>query len=44
MGSLGRTGIPGFLIGNTAEKVLRHGGPSIIAVKPDRFVSPVRAK
>jgi nucleotide-binding universal stress UspA family protein len=41
MGSLGRTGIPGFLIGNTAEKVLRHGGPSIIAVKPDRFVSPV---
>ncbi|MBL8798008.1 MAG: universal stress protein [Planctomycetia bacterium] len=41
MGSVGRTGIPGFLIGNTAEKVLRHCDCSILAVKPDGFVSPV---
>src|SRR5262249_43943392 len=29
MGSVGRTGIPGILIGNTAEKVLRHCDRSI---------------
>jgi len=42
MGSVGRTGIPGFLIGNTAEKVLRRCDCSILAVKPDGFVSPVQ--
>jgi nucleotide-binding universal stress UspA family protein len=41
MGSQGRTGIPGFLIGNTAEKVLRHCDRSLLTVKPDNFVSPV---
>jgi nucleotide-binding universal stress UspA family protein len=41
MGSVGRRGIPGFLIGNTAEKVLRHCDRSILTVKPDGFVSPV---
>jgi nucleotide-binding universal stress UspA family protein len=42
MGSVGRTGIPGFFIGNTGEKVLRHCDRSILAVKPDGFVSPVK--
>jgi nucleotide-binding universal stress UspA family protein len=42
MGSVGRTGIPGFLIGNTGEKVLRHCDRSILAVKPEGFVSPVK--
>jgi nucleotide-binding universal stress UspA family protein len=42
LGSVGRTGIPGFLIGNTAEKVLRLSGRSILTVKPDGFVSPIR--
>jgi universal stress protein E len=42
LGSVGRTGVPGLLIGNTAEKVLRHCGRSVLAVKPDDFVSPVR--
>jgi nucleotide-binding universal stress UspA family protein len=41
LGSVGRTGIPGFFIGNTAEKVLRRCNCSILAVKPDDFVSPV---
>jgi nucleotide-binding universal stress UspA family protein len=41
MGSVGRVGIPGFFIGNTAEKVLRRSDCSILAVKPDGFVSPV---
>ncbi len=41
MGSVGRRGIPGFVIGNTAEKVLRQHDRSILTVKPDDFVSPV---
>lgn len=41
MGSVGRRGIPGFLIGNTAEKVLRHCDRSLLTLKPDDFVSPV---
>lgn len=42
LGSVGRTGIPGFLIGNTAEKVLRLSDRSILTVKPDEFVSPIQ--
>lgn len=42
MGSVGRTGIPGFLIGNTAEKVLRTCDRSVLTLKPDGFMSPVQ--
>jgi len=41
MGTVGRCGIPGFIIGNTAENVLQTTEASILAVKPDAFVSPV---
>ncbi|MCU0971535.1 MAG: universal stress protein [Gammaproteobacteria bacterium] len=41
LGTVGRTGLPGFFIGNTAENVLRQVGCSVLAVKPDGFVSPV---
>jgi nucleotide-binding universal stress UspA family protein len=42
MGTVGRTGIPGFLIGNTAETVLRQVNCSVLAVKPEGFVTPVK--
>jgi len=42
MGSLCRTGIEGFLIGNTAEKVLNEVSCSVLALKPSSFVSPVK--
>ncbi|MES9850644.1 MAG: universal stress protein [Candidatus Thiodiazotropha sp. L084R] len=42
MGTLGRSGIPGFFIGNTAEDVLQNARASILAVKPPSFVSPVK--
>ncbi|MEW8084656.1 MAG: universal stress protein [Candidatus Thiodiazotropha endolucinida] len=42
MGTLGRSGIPGLFIGNTAEEVLQNTRASILAVKPPSFVSPVR--
>ena len=41
MGTLGRTGIPGLMIGNTAEDVLRQSQTAVLAVKPAGFVSPV---
>ena len=41
MGTVGRSGIPGFFIGNTAEEVLQTTHASILAVKPEGFVSPV---
>lgn len=41
MGTVARTGIPGLLIGNTAESVLQRVSCSVLAVKPDGFVSPV---
>ena len=41
MGTVARTGIPGLLVGNTAEKIVAALHQSILAVKPDGFVSPV---
>lgn len=41
MGTVARGGISGMLIGNTAERVLRKLPCSVLAVKPDGFVSPV---
>jgi nucleotide-binding universal stress UspA family protein len=41
MGTVGRTGIPGLFIGNTAETVLYELQSSVLAVKPPGFVSPV---
>lgn len=41
MGTVCRTGIAGFFIGNTAEKVLQQVDCSVLAVKPDGFTSPV---
>jgi nucleotide-binding universal stress UspA family protein len=41
MGTVGRTGIAGFLMGNTAEKVLGSLRGSVLAVKPAGFVTPV---
>ncbi len=41
MGTLARGGIAGLLIGNTAESVLGSLEGSVLAVKPNGFVSPV---
>ena len=42
MGTIARTGIPGFFIGNTAEKTLSNGDCSVLAVKPRSFTTPVK--
>lgn len=41
LGSVGRSGIKGVLLGNTAEKLLNSCNCSILAVKPEGFVSPI---
>lgn len=41
MGTVGRLGVPGFFIGNTAEEVLQTVQASVLAVKPKGFISPV---
>ena len=43
MGTLARTGVPGFIIGNTAENVLQKISCSLIALKPNGFTCPVKA-
>ena len=42
MGTIARTGIPGLIIGNTAEAILDRLNCSVMALKPDGFRSPVR--
>ncbi len=41
MGTIGRGGVPGLLVGNTAEKVLNAAECSVLTVKPDDFVCPI---
>ena len=41
MGTVARTGIAALLTGNTAENVLPWADCSLIAIKPENFVSPV---
>jgi len=42
MGTLSRSGVAGLLIGNTAEKVLRQVDCSVLTVKPEGFITPVK--
>jgi universal stress protein E len=41
MGSIGRGGIAGIMIGNTAERLLPNVPCSVLAVKPPAFVCPI---
>jgi len=41
MGTIARTGVTGFVLGNTAEKILSRLECSVVATKPEGFVTPV---
>jgi len=41
MGTLCRTGLPGLIVGNTAERILNRLHASALVVKPEDFQSPV---
>jgi len=42
MGSMSRSGISGFVLGNTAEDMINTLDCSVITLKPDSFKSPVQ--
>lgn len=42
MGTVVRTGIAGFIIGNTAEAILNQLACSVLAIKPAGFITPVK--
>lgn len=42
MGTVGRTGISGFIMGNTAETILNQIDCSVLAIKPPGFTTPVK--
>ncbi len=41
MGTVARTGIPGFIVGNTAETILNQIDCAVLAIKPPGFITPV---
>lgn len=41
MGTVGRSGIAGVIIGNTAETILSQLQCSVLAIKPSGFISPI---
>jgi universal stress protein E len=41
MGTVARSGVPGFLMGNTAEAILNRIDCAVLAIKPPGFVAPV---
>ncbi len=41
MGTMSRRGLTGFLLGNTAEKILERVSCSVVVTKPEGFVTPV---
>ncbi len=42
LSTLGRSGVTGYLIGNTAETILNQIDCSVLAIKPPGFISPVK--
>ncbi|GAA5525728.1 hypothetical protein Maes01_02300 [Microbulbifer aestuariivivens] len=42
MGTVARTGIPGFIMGNTAENILQRLTCSLLALKPSDYKTPVK--
>jgi universal stress protein E len=42
IGTVGRAGVPGLLIGNTAETVLNSVDCSVLTLKPDGFETPIQ--
>jgi nucleotide-binding universal stress UspA family protein len=44
MGTVGRTGLKGLIMGNTAETILRSVRCSVLAVKPQGFRTPVKLR
>ncbi len=44
LGTVCRTSVAGFFIGNTAENILQQVDCSVLTVRPEGFISPVKFK
>ncbi len=44
MGTVARSGITGMVMGNSAEKILNRIQCSVLALKPEGFISPVKVE
>jgi len=42
LGTVCRTGLPGFIIGNTAESILFKVDCSVLSIKPYGFITPIK--
>ena len=42
IGTVGRAGVPGLLIGNTAEEILNAVDCSVLTLKPEGFETPIQ--
>lgn len=42
MGTVARSGVSGMIMGNTAEQILNRMECSVLAIKPESFVCPIR--
>ena len=42
MGTVARSGVSGIIMGNTAEQILDQLGCSVLALKPEGFVCPIK--
>ena len=42
IGTIGRSGVPGVLIGNTAEEILSAVDCSVLTLKPEGFETPIQ--
>ena len=42
IGTVGRGGVPGLLIGNTAETILNAVDCSVLTLKPEGFETPIQ--
>jgi len=41
MGTIGRSGLSGLLVGNTAETIIENANCSVLTIKPDNYKSPI---
>lgn len=41
MGSVARSGVPGLIVGNTAERILEHVNCSVLVLKPEGWQTPL---
>ncbi|MDO6565577.1 universal stress protein [Alteromonas sp. 1_MG-2023] len=42
MGTVARIGVPGFIMGGTAEETIEQVNCAVVGIKPDGFVSPIK--